>query len=529
MVEAKDNPMLARRADLSVLADGLVGHGRVRAVAAGAISLCASLGATAQTDGTSARRLFVQPTLTISQTLTNNYDLDPNVSESDGITRLAAGVALRSTGGTLNATVDYSLSLQSFARHSGQNSLQNALKAGFNAEVVDNRLQLAGTAAISRRAVSAFGAQPGVIDGVNSNSVEVRSLQIAPTLRGSLGTALRYSMGVEFSSSAAAGSDAGDSSGRTVQIQLEPQRGGVLGWSLNASHRTSAFRLGRSSASGQLAGRLGYALTDLDLNFSATAGAERNDLESATGRTTSNWGVGLVWTPSKITRASADFVHRFFGRSHAVAISHRTPRTLWQIRSSRSLSTDGSRDGGARGTMYDLLYAQLSAVQPDPVLREALVLQTLRDRGIDANQGVDLGFLQSAATVQESLEASAAWTSPRSTATVSVRQGKSRRVDALANVTDDLSGGNVVRTRALSINLSHRLTPMSSANLLVSQQRSEGSVTGQSNRQDQMALQYSTRLTIDSTLGATLRHVRIHNETQSYGESALTATYGLRF
>ena len=70
---------------------------------------------------------------------------------------------------------------------------------------------------------------------------------------------------------------------------------------------------------------------------------------------------------------------------------------------------------------------------------------------------------------------------------------------------------------------------MSSANLLVSQQRSEGSVTGQSNRQDQIALQYSTRLTVDSTLGATLRHVRIHNETQSYGESALTATYGLRF
>ena len=270
-------------------------------------------------------------------------------------------------------------------------------------------------------------------------------------------------------------------------------------------------------------------LNQLHLELSATGGAERTDLESASGRSTSNWGIGAIWTPSPITRVSADVAHRFFGRSHTIAIDHRTPRTLWQLRSSRSLSSGGAVAVGAQRSAYDLLFAQLSSVQPDPVLREALVLQTLRDRGIDANQGVDLGFLQSAATVQESLEASAAWTSPRSTATVSVRQGKSRRVDALANVTDDLSGGNVVRTRALSINLSHRLTPMSSANLLVSQQRSEGSVTGQSNRQDQIALQYSTRLTIDSTLGATLRHVRIHNETQSYGESALTATYGLRF
>ena len=87
----------------------------------------------------------------------------------------------------------------------------------------------------------------------------------------------------------------------------------------------------------------------------------------------------------------------------------------------------------------------------------------------------------------------------------------------------------MVRTSGLSINLSHRLTPSSSTNLIISRQHSDGSVTGQSNRQNQVALQYSTRLTIDGTLGATLRHVRIHNDTRSYGESALTATFGLRF
>lgn len=521
--------MPPRRVELLQGLIGRTGLGRLAAQSVVGLGLGFSVCAVAQPDAGAARRLTIQPSLTLSQTLSNNYDLDPSVSESDGITRLTAGIAVRSTGGAITGSIDYSLGFLSYARHSAQNGLQNALQADVNAELIEDRLQVSSSASISRSAVSAFGVQPGLTGDASGNTVELRALRIAPTLRGPIGTSLRYSLGLGLSLSDASGGSTGDVSGRTVQFRLEPQRGGVLGWSLDASHQMSDFKLGRSSTSSQLSARLGYVLKQLDLELSATGGAERTDLESASGRSTSNWGIGAIWTPSPITRVSADVAHRFFGRSHTIAIDHRTPRTLWQLRSSRSLSSGGAVAVGAQRSAYDLLFAQLSSVQPDPVLREALVLQTLRDRGIDANQGVDLGFLQSAATVQESLEASAAWTSPRSTATVSVRQGKSRRVDALANVTDDLSGGNVVRTRALSINLSHRLTPMSSANLLVSQQRSEGSVTGQSNRQDQMALQYSTRLTIDSTLGATLRHVRIHNETQSYGESALTATYGLRF
>lgn len=517
--------MPARRTDQPLRALGLAD---LRRLAAG-LGLGVSLGVVAQTDSGAARRLLIQPSLTLSQTLTNNYNLDPVTAESDGITRLAAGVGIRSTGGAVSATVDYSLGFLSYARHSSQNTLQNALQADVNADLVENRLQLASTASISRSAVSAFGVQPGLGDDANANAVEVRSLRVAPTLRGPLGAALRYSLALGFSITDASGGSVGDVSGSSAQFRLEPSRSSGLGWTFNASHQVSDYKRGRSSASSQLGAGLRYALTDLDLQLSASGGAERTDLDSASGRTTSNWGVGAVWTPSPITRISADFAHRFFGRSHSFGIDYRTPRTLWQLYSSRALSTGVSGGGSVRSTIYDLLFAQLAVVQPDPLLRETLVLQTLRERGIDPNRGTNLGFLQSAASVQDSLEASAAWTSPRNTATLSIRQGKSRRVDTVTTVADDLSGGNVVRTRGLSLNLSHSLTPASSANLVVSQQRSSGSATVQSNRQDQIALQYSTRLSIDGTLSASLRHVRVHNDTQSYGEFALTASYGLRF
>lgn len=487
------------------------------------------MSAAAQVDGGAARRLLIQPSLTLSQTLTNNYDLNPVASESDGITRLAAGIGIRSTGGGVSATVDYSLGFLSYARHSGQNTLQNALQADVNAELIENRLQLASTASISRSAVSAFGVQPVLGDVASANTVEVRSLRVAPTLRGPVGAALRYSLGLGLSITDASGSSLGDVSGSSVQFRLEPSRGGALTWTLDASHQLSDYKRGRSSASSQLGAALRYALTDLDLQLNASGGVEHTDLDSAGGSATRNWGVGAVWTPSPITRISADFAHRFFGRSHSVGIDYRTPRTLWQLRSSRTLSNGVTGVGSVRSTLYDLLFAQLAAVQPDSVLREALVLQTLRAQGIDPNQGINLGFLQSAASVQDSLEASTAWTGPRNTATLSLRQGKSRRVDTVATAADDLSGGNVVRTRGLSLNLSHSLTPVSSGSLVVSRQQSSGLATAQSNRQDQIALQFSTRLNTDSTLGASLRHVRFHNGAQSYGESALTASFGLRF
>lgn len=519
--------MLARRADPSVRARGAAEVCRLAAVSVAGFGV--SVGVMAQIDGGAARRLLIQPSLTLTQTLTDNYDLNPVSAESDGITRVAAGIGIRSTGGAFIGALDYSLGFLSYARHSSQNALQNALQASLNAELIENRLQLAARASIARSAVSAFGVQPGVGDDASANAVEVRSLHIAPTASGPLGAALRYSLGLGFSMTDASDGSAGDVSNGTVQFRLEPSRGGVLGWTLDASHQVSDYKLGRSSASSRLGGGLRYAIADWDLQLSATGGAERADFDSAGGRTTSNWGAGAVWRPSPITRVSADFEHRFFGRSHSLAVEHRTPRTIWQVRSSRLLSTGGAATGGQPGSIYNLLFAQLANVQPDPVLREALVLQTLRDRGIDPNQGINTGFLQSAAAVQDSLEVSVAWTSPRSTATMSLQQGQSRRVDRLALVNDDLSGGNVVHTRGLSINFSHRLTPLSSANLLLSQQRSSGSVTGQSGQQDQIALQYSSRLTTDGTLAMVLRHVRFQNDQQSYGESAVTATFGLRF
>lgn len=471
----------------------------------------------------------LEPSITLSQTLTDNFQVSATNAESDAVTRLGAGVALRSRSGLVQGFLDYTLTGVLYARHSGLNTLQNALNANLAADLVEDRLQLAAQAGISRGSISAFGVQPGAGTDANSNTTEVRTLRISPTLRGPLGPNLRYDARLSYQVSDAADSSAGDSDSTTASVRLEPTSRGRLGWSVDAQHQVSSFKLGRSSQTDRLFGALLLDLPDQDLQLRGTLGVERSDQLASGARSYKNWGVGVVWAPSPVTRLTADTEKRYFGQSHSVSLEHRTPRTIFRYRNARSASTDADTALGRRGTAFDLLFAQLASVQPDPILREDLVNRLLRAQGIDPRQVAGPGFLQSAASVQDLQEFSAAWTGPRDTAVLSIGRTKTRRLDPVSGAVDDLAGGGAVSTDNLSLSLSHRLTPLSALNMLFTVQRGKGQLTGQSRNQNLAELQYSTRLTPDSTLGLNLRRAHYKTGLVPYDETAATATYGMRF
>ena len=473
--------------------------------------------------------LSLAPSITLSQTLTDNFKVSATNAESDAVTRLGAGVALRSGSGPVRGFLDYTLTGVLYARHSGLNTLQNALNANLAANLVDDRLQLAAQAGISRGAISAFGVQPGAGTDANSNTTEVRTLRISPTLRGPLGPNLRYDARLSYQVSDAADSSAGDTDSTTASVRVEPTSRGRLGWSVDAQHQVSSFKLGRTTQTDRLLGALLLDLPDQDLQLRSTLGVERTDQLAFDARSDNTWGLGVVWAPSPVTRFSADTEKRYFGQSHAVSLEHRTPRTIFRYRNVRSASTDADTGLGRRGTAFDLLFAQLASVQPDPILREDLVNRLLRAQGIDPRQFAGLGFLQSAVSLQDLQEFSAAWTGPRNTAVVSIGRTKTRRLDPVSGAVDDLAGGAAVSTDNLSLNLSHRLTPLSALSLFLTVRRGDGQLTGQSSSQNLAELQYSIRLTPDSTLGLNLRRAHYKTGLVPYDETAATATYGMRF
>lgn len=477
--------------------------------------------------GDGATRLMVVPSLSVTQTASDNYLVTGLNPAYDQITRLTAGVGLRAQTGVLRGFLDYSLSQLAYLRHRDRNTLQNLLNADLNADLAEGRAKIDVAASISQQALSAFAAQPGSSGLPQANSTEVRTLRISPAFRGPVGPDMRYTAQLGYNLTDAKASAVGDSNTASALLHLEPSNKPRLGWAVDASHLRSDFKTGRVTTDDRLTGALNLGVPLLDLELSANAGAELTDLATIERQRYSNWGVGAVWTPSAVTKLTAQFDHRFFGGSHAVVFEHRTPQTIWRLSDSRSLSTSGTQNSGGQGTAYDLFYRQFASVEPDPVRRAALVNAFLASRGIES--GTEASFLRSTATLQRRQEASVAWRGVRSTALLTFTQSLTERVGAVVNARDDLSQSSRVKLRGLSLDLSHRLTPLSSVSLLLNAQQGDGNLANQHNRQRQLGLTYNLRPRADSTLVLGLRRALFETALLPYGETALFATYGIRF
>ncbi len=473
------------------------------------------------------RALAVVPSVSITQTFTDNHLLS-ELGRSDAITRLNAGVGLRTRTSGVQGLLDYTLSGEMHARHSGRNSVQNALNASLLAELVENRLRLNASAAISQGAVSAFGVQPGSASSTNVNSTEVRTLQVAPSLRGVLGPWMQYTASLSHAISDASGQGNGDSATTSLTFRLEPRTAARLGWSVDASHLTSDFKQGRATQSNRLFAGWRGNLDELDLVINARGGVEQSDLTSLQRQNEATWGLGAVWAPSPRTRFSADLDQRAFGRTHSVSVQHRLARLSFNYLNSRSLSTSGNLAQGGQDVIYQLVALEFAAIT-DPVLRDAAVRRRLVELNLDPTRVPSIGFLSSAATLQQTQQFSIVWSGPRDSLSASVSRSNTQRADTVSAATDDLSQSGTVALSNLAVSWSHRLTPGSSLALTLTAVRGNGDTAAQSNRQSRAELAYNTSLTRESVATVALRRGLYKTALQPYDETALTASYGIRF
>ena len=479
--------------------------------------------AQAQTSGFS---LF--PNVSVTQTWTDNYALASVKPAIDNVTRFSADVSLRVPTGPVQGHLEYALSSLVYAHHSQHNELQNALNSSFNATLVEGRAALGVNASVSRSAVSAFGVQPTVNGLTQENSVEFRTLALTPQFQGPIGSTLRYTAKLGYSLSDANGISVGDSTKSSIALQLAPSTSARLSWTLNGSHERSDYKAGRATTSDRLYVGLSFGLAEFDLEVNANGGVERTDLGLPEHHRHQTRGFSMAWTPSPRTGLTAIIDHRPAGKTYTVALQHRTPLTVWTLSDSRSLWVDSSPvAAGSRGTAYDAFYALFASAIPDPVERSTFVVNFLRQQGIST--AVSPGFLSSSTSVTHVQALSAAWRGQRSTAMLSVTRSISRRADSVSGAVDDLSAAGQVQLIGASLDLSHRLTPLSSMSLVLSGSQGRGTLVSQFNRQRQAGLQYSLRPTAASSLVVGLRRAHYENSVTPFGENTIFATLGLRF
>lgn len=482
------------------------------------------------TSAWAAPSIRIEPTATVSETFTNNVGLAATGQANDAITRIDLGLGLRSRQGSVQGFLDYSLSGLVYARQSERNGHLQNLNARANVEWYERRGFLDIRASIGQAALSAFSVQPGAQGLLNGNSTEVRNLSLAPSWRGQFGPEVAYTVAGDYSVSSTKDSVSGDANSSSLSLGLSNARARRLGWGLTLTHQRSGYSGGRSTQGTRLVGAGQWDLSELDLQLSANAGIERSTLTSVSSDSQGTWGLGAVWSPSPRTKLSAQFEDRAFGNTHVLSLQHRTPLTVWTLSDSRTLSTNGNLLGtGGNGTLFDLFFTQFASLEPDEAKRTELVNNFLRNYGLDPRAGLSAGLLSSAATLQDLTSLSVAARGVRSTATLTLSRSNTRRADTVSTGVDDLSRAGRIVSNNVSLNLAHRLTPLSNVSLLLSLLDTQGTQLAQSLRQRSVQLQYSEQLARNGTWGVSLRRTLYETGLVPFAESAAVFTFGLRF
>lgn len=477
-----------------------------------------------------AQSLRVTPSVTVSETFTNNVGQAAVGQASDAISRVDLGLGLRSRLGVVQGFLDYSLTGLAYARQSERNGRQQHLSSRGEVEWYERRGYLELSSSIGQAALSAFGVQPGASGLANANTTEVRNLRIAPSWRGQFGPDLAYSIKAEYGLSSTQDSQVGDSHSTAVSAHLGSARATRLGWSLGASHSESSYSAGRSTSSDRLLGGGSLQLSEFDLQLSASAGMERSNLTSLSSGSSATWGLGAVWAPSPRTQLSAQFEDRPFGKTHSLSLQHRTPLTVWTLSDTTTLSTNGNQLGSASSaSLYDLFYVQFASVEPDPIKRADLVNSYLRSFFPNYVASVPSGLLSAAASVLRNTSLSVAARGARSTATLTLSRSVTRRADTISTGVDELSASPSIVSKNIALNLAHRLTPLSNLNLSLAWQDSRGSQLAQSLKQRTALLQYSDQWAKNLNLSLALRRTLYETALLPFSESALVLGAGLRF
>lgn len=479
------------------------------------------------TPGQGVRAFSITPSASLRETWTDNYRLTSD-AQSDLVSEATLALRAVANGRRLRGTLDYAGTALGYARHADDNDVQHTLYGNGTAELWQDRLFLDARASVAQQQVSAFGTTSTDNALANRNRTEVRTLSLSPYLRGPLGASAQYELRANRDTTSNSRFGVGNYTNTGWQLQAqggESRR--TSAWSLTASSQKVDYDQGTTSQTELLRGTLSLPLTS-SVTVTGIAGAERNDLRTADMETSSLSGAELAWIPSERTSLTARVEKRYFGTSHAVNFSFRTPRTVWTFTDSTDASTSSSRTGSGQGTVYDLLYTQYASRYPNPAERDAAVREFLALTGINPNSVAIPGFLTASPTLQRTQALSLALLGIRTNVVFQASQTSTRQLRRATDTGDDLATNGSVRQRGFTTSVSHLLTPDMSANSSLTWQRNEGDGNrGSSLRSFSAGLTSQLGPRTQAQLSA--RYTRSTGSFTPYTERAVVATLGYQF
>ncbi|MBC9073632.1 TIGR03016 family PEP-CTERM system-associated outer membrane protein [Thauera sp. CAU 1555] len=478
----------------------------------------------------SAQQVRIEPYVSGSLTWTDNLDAASSGGGSGLVADIAPGVSIARDGGRIQGRLDASLRNQvTLSGDKGDSTFLSLLGRG-GVEAVDDLFFIDVDASISRDNTSLFG---GRIRGdtLNTDSDdEIRTFGIAPRLELRFGdTAATLAYRARWLDS---GGELGSQRvGRWLANADNATGFGFFGWGANYGRTDTDYgSSGTTDVSQEEARGILYINVSTQLRLALVGGYESNDYAVRKGESGSITGAGFDWRPNERTIISGVSEKRIFGRGYEFQFKHRRARSSWELGWSRDISSslqtfDSLLDlPGLRSRYEGLLSGEL-----DPVIREQLEreLRALGVTSADLNETV----VSNSYFVDRRFRAGFSLIGVRNVLSVSLYRSDRERLGETGFVTlqDDFSIYERIREKSALMSLSHRLSGASAvtATLIRSDARGEGSSAAEI-RRTLLSLGLTTRLGPRTTAGLSYRYQK-SSGSDDFTENAIIANVAMRF
>ncbi|PCI46153.1 MAG: TIGR03016 family PEP-CTERM system-associated outer membrane protein [Alphaproteobacteria bacterium] len=331
------------------------------------------------------------PSLTVTETYTDNVDLDSSASQSDLVTRVSPQIAITGTGSRLNVIFDYAPNYFFYpGDDDDKHDLRHTLNASLNSELISERFFVDASANIAQRFLDRRAAISSVQASRTDNRRTVQSYRFSPYLVHAFGTwataQLRYDLSHVRQAQNVRQTTLNTSFGNSLSHQgsfsvASGSRFNRLGWTLLAQYRTEDRSRAADFETTTLNADLSYQLTDI-LSVLGSIGYQKRKAGSGSFANFDGftWDAGFRLVPGPRTSLSVRYGNQFKGDSLSVDAQYKIT-----ARDSINLSyTDTIQ------TFQSLAFNDNSAVNLDPSLNSGFISGDLtrRKRGTFSVSGV---------------------------------------------------------------------------------------------------------------------------------------------
>lgn len=452
--------------------------------------------------------------------------------KEDLIAAVRPSLRVARRGPQFGVDAQLALDLVEYANGSQANRALPSARVAADATVVERLLAIEAAADVRQTSSDIYLGSADAVPGSNASTVATYTL--SPVLEHEFSPFVSLVARAEESITRSTQDESGNLRAHRALVRLS-QKPLPLGAAVELSRQVSLYAGGDNDSLGSTALRLSasYAF-ESQLLLGVIAGAERNSLRGEQ-ENDSLFGLQLQWVPSPRSNLQAKVEKRFFGTGWELGLRHRTPFLSMGLNLSREpVGASSSSTVAPENDLARYLDAILTTRFPDPLDRRDQVDALIASRNLRTQLPSAATSPADYAQLLTRASATVVWLTPRQALSLSGYVQTFRRLGSLGSAALPLLADSDFRQSNLTLEASHRLTPLTSlaASLAWGRVEGLGSRAGDETREATYRLAVSSSLSPRSGVSFGLQYRVVGTNVDalaSYHQSSLFAALDYRF